>query len=117
VIPVVSASEFVSGGHIDARRLAATLVGGVLISYFAGLWQFIGSLASLVGDLYQRPVFAATELMSTALSIPGAVLMESWRIAGQWFATFGVFAYPMAAVVSVVGLIIIRAGLGRMGVI
>lgn len=121
MIPVVDAGRFVNGTNVKVGRIVATIVGGVLISYAAGWWQFFSMVSGLIGRFALRPIEVGTDLASEALSIPGELLSASWASAANWFAgpgaALGPFAYVLAILVTVLALLVLDWGLRQMGVL
>jgi hypothetical protein len=103
---MVSASDFVDGARVDVPALAATLFGGILLSYWYGFWEFVETAASLAGKFPTSVVNAYTAIMSAGLDVPANLMRTAWYAAAGWLQSVGVilgpFAYLIAAVVTVV---------------
>lgn len=118
---MVDAGEFVDGTTVRVRRVVATIVGGILISYAAGAWQFFTMLASLIGRFYTAPAEVGLELVVQAISIPLDLLEASWQAAALWVegpgAALGIWLFPLAVAVTAVTLWLLDWGLRQMGVL
>lgn len=118
---MVDAERFVDGTSVSVGRVVATIVGGILISYAAGAWQFFETVAGLIGRFYTAPARVGTELVTRAVMIPINMLEASWASAAEWIAgpgaSLGIWLFPLTIAVVAVVLLILDWGLRNMGVL
>lgn len=118
---MVDADRFVEGTSVKVGRLVATIVGGILISYVAGMWQFFSMIAGLVGRFYLAPYETLVDLATEAVMIPIELLETGWASAAAWVtgpgSALGVWLFPLAMIVTAITLLTLDWGLRRMGVL
>ena len=118
---MVDASRFVSGTSVDVRALVGTLLGGVLVTAWAGWASLIDDVMGYLSRLVTEPVAAVSWLLELLVSLPANVIVASWRSAAQFMVVIGQaagpFAFPAAMLVVMVSLLLGDWALRQMGVV
>ena len=97
---MVDASEFVDGVDVDVQRLAGTVIGGVLVAWWASVMAFYEELAHWLQRAVTSPIDVLTELFVQLSRIPANVLEAAWHSAAAFLEGIGAVLGPFAYVAA-----------------
>lgn len=116
---MVDASRFVDGASVDVQRLVATIIGGIITTYWAMWTRFFDEAANWSQTLLFSPFDAASALLRQILMIPANSFDAAYLAAELFYLSLepaGPLIYPIAMVVTLGTVMLTQQIVERMGV-
>jgi hypothetical protein len=103
--------DLVDGADLDVRKLMSLLFGGWILAWTTNLLLLLEALVDAVQSVVLGIGQGFAELISTWAGLPRYMIFVSWRTAAEFVAGFGPFAFPIAAMITVLTLWILAEGI------
>jgi len=92
------------GGDLRTRKLAGTVIGTLLVSWWVNAMRLLEELWHWATQLLTQPIDRGSLLLETTLSTPGAVMTTSWRSAAAFLGELGLLAWPLGIAITMATL-------------
>lgn len=116
-----TAPTFVDGTTLKVRLLVTTLFGAVVLEWWYGMIEFFEDVAETATRLVTAPLSGYAEFISIYATIPETTITTSFETAAAFITStgeaLGPFAFPLAALLTAVLMVIADWGVRNARVI